>query len=309
MSEQMERDAGTKRKVEELTQSDSESSTEKTAENLAKKVKTPANNRQAQSTAPVVTPAPAPATSQGTTTCTLISGAIYRVQCPELGDFHIRAGATGGFCVKAATLIVSDAQGTKIFPDPSTSLIDGAEVEVQEDILSGATTLSVIPVRPKPPPQDQHWLAALVTEVIRGAPATPPLRIVGAVDQDIIINGGRSAMITGNGGRLVFSGSGTVMVEGSLQTLQNNSNGRVRVHGKVTGEVRQTGCGSIVITEDLNGNITNCGGGSIEVKGLQTGDSKQVNNTRGTVWIGTGPNNGGTKEYYYSKNYKIIHLN
>lgn len=302
MSQQMTRDVGAKRKVGELNdEPDSQTSAEKTDENLTKKIKSPdeeaansSNDATAQSNLPV----------RADQEIILATG-IYRVQCPELGDFHIRAGATGSFCVKAATLKISNSEGT-IFPDPATTLIDGAEVEV-EDNLSGTTKLTVLPVRAKPPPQNQSWLTT-ISDVILGFSAATPLQIIGLVDSEITITGRRSAVITGNGGRVTLLGSGEVTVEGSIQSLKNNGNGTVKVIGKVTEEVRQTGSGSILITEDVIGNISNSGGGCIEVRGKHTGTNKQMNNSNGSVKIGSGPNNGGVREHYYTKNYKIIQI-
>lgn len=237
---------------------------------------------------------------------TLISGGIYRVQCPELGDFLIRAGATGKFRVKAATLIISNREQTIIFPDPAGTLIDGAEVEVRDN-LAGTTAVTVLPDTdniPPPPPSKKGWLTSLFAAVTPGFLAAMEeatfFQVVGSVDELIQISGLRptAITITGNGGNLIFSGPKTATVQGSLQSVLNNGTGSVKVNGSITEGLSQTGSGSIVVTGDVNGTISNTGGGSIEVMGLYTGKEEEIDNARGSVSIG--PFNGGVRMSAYS---------
>lgn len=286
-------DTGVKRKLDELNENDEPASPNKSSSNdvmsTSEEVMSSSSNANVLDDSPS-TAAPNPAASSTSTPLvtsvvaadgeiTLIAGNVFRVQSAEL-YFHIQAGASGKFYVKAAGLKIVDSQGTLVFPLPNATLPDGAEVEVK-DTLNGATTVTVITKRPEPeatPTPSNNWLTSIFASGTSRSAVTveadPPLKIISLMDTNIVVNGGRSAVITGNGGRLVYSDPGTltVTVDGSIQSVQNDGTGKLIIIGKITEGVKITSKGSIEITGAVTGKIEEgTGGGTIVVKDSATG--------------------------------------
>lgn len=114
------KDNGAKRKLDE------QSSTDKTDDRPVKKIKS-SDNEETNSSTQVDNKTTTEAT-------TLTAGEIYRVESPELGDFHIRSGAMGSFVVKAAGLKIFDSQEILVFPLPNTTPSVGVDVEVKDNL-------------------------------------------------------------------------------------------------------------------------------------------------------------------------------